>query len=118
MTEELRRFKLRDHIEKKHIDLSKTDSDQEEMLENDILRTNPVITETGETKTLDIRRRAKEHRQVLNINSIQRQEFDKTITVEKNADTGLYTRETTDSTNNTVFSYTRTSLIMNLNQVQ
>ena len=102
MTEELRRFKLRDHIEKKHIDLSKTDSDQEEMLENDILRTNPVITETGETKTLDRGRRVKEHRQILNINSIQRQEFDKTTTVEKNPDTGLYTRETTDSTNNTV----------------
>jgi len=104
MTAELRRHKLREHINKQHITLDSTDPQgEQELLDTDMLKTNPVITDEGKLKDMNYGRRVKEVKTVLNINSIQRQELDtRSNVVEKNPETGLYTREVTDDEGNTV----------------
>ncbi len=100
MTDEVRRFKLRSHIEKNVNDLNaeiRTDTD---ISEEDILKTNPVIDEHGNMKKYNNGRYVKQVKSVVNINSIQRQVFDKTGIVEKNPETGLYTRNVTDDEGN------------------
>lgn len=95
MTSVIQNHKLREHVESKQLTLVDVD-ENEELLDNDILKTNPVITEDGQKKKLDVGRRVEEKRTVININSIQRQQVDRSITLERNSQTGLYTREIID----------------------
>lgn len=101
MTEQLRRFQLRQHVEQKQINMDE-DADliareRENALEGDILKTNPVLNEDMTTKELDHGRYVKEVRTALNINSIQREIYNRGIKIIRNAETGLYTRTVVDS---------------------
>jgi len=71
MTEELRKEKLKEHVTQR---LPETPRG-EKLIEHDILKSNKVITSTGDAKPLANRSNMKEKRTVLNINSNQRNFF-------------------------------------------
>ncbi len=100
MTDDLKRFKYRARVEKKHT--LKTQNQNKNIEDEDLLKTNPVITEDGELKQLNNNRYHKMITTVININSIQRQIFDKSEVVPRNSETGLYTREVEDDEGNVV----------------
>ena len=131
LTEELSKFKFREHVEKKSIILGNDGNDGNDGNHgndgndgncngnnrddggdfNDILKTNPVIDEDGNTKETDSRRYVKITRTVININSIQREIYDTSETLEKNSETGLYTREVVDSDGNQVIQEYTTKIL-------
>uniref|UniRef100_A0A6C0J3Y1 DUF5901 domain-containing protein n=1 Tax=viral metagenome TaxID=1070528 RepID=A0A6C0J3Y1_9ZZZZ len=71
MTEDLRQHKLKSKQEQRLLSVPQDSY----LLDHDTLKTNKVITETGEAKPLLNRGLIKEHRTVLNINSNQRNFF-------------------------------------------
>jgi hypothetical protein len=81
LTEELKRFKLRDHIEKQQMtEEVKSKSKQpipvdDKMFVNDLLNTNRVINEKGEPNPINERTTFKEVRSVYSINSNQRAQY-------------------------------------------
>ena len=97
LTQEQRKFNLRQHVEQKHINLDSTNPDGEAMiLDDDMLLTNPVQEENGKPKVVGAGRRVKEQRTLININSIQRDQVDSNLKIERNPETGLYTRDVID----------------------
>jgi len=94
MTEELRRFALKDKVKRTQIELN-TETEQEDvekLLDQDLLKTNPIFTADGKLKDLDSTRITTEVRTLININSIQREIYDYTVVVERDKYTNLYTR--------------------------
>lgn len=98
MTDQLRRHQLKQHVESQYITLSKDVEADAELLEEDLLKTNPVLTEDGEAKTMGENRRVSEIRSTININSFQRDYYDNSFVLPRNPNTGLYTREVSDET--------------------
>lgn len=101
MTDELRRFQLRQHVDQRQIQVGHEDEselarEQEMALEGDILKTNPVIHEDLTAKQLDHGRYVKEVRTAINVNSIQRDIYNRNTKIIRNAETGLYTRTVVD----------------------
>ena len=114
MTDEIKRFRLREHVEKQKINLESVDPEQEDfLLDSDMLKTNPVMTEDGEAKKLDVNRHVKERITILNINSIQRQEIDRTTVLERNEGTGLYTRNVFDDDGNMTVQFYNVDILNN-----
>lgn len=74
MTAEIRKQKLRDHAQlTQALPEAPTNG---EVLDDDFLKTNPVITDEGELKPLGTRAVLKEKRTVINVDSNQRSFFD------------------------------------------
>jgi hypothetical protein len=97
MTQEIRRFKLRKHIEDNSIYIGGEDPNADDsIIDNDLLKTNPVLDEDDVLRDYNKNRHVKMIRSVVNINSIQREVFDKTDVYPKNPETGLYTRDIID----------------------
>lgn len=100
LTRERRRQILREHVEQSVQKLPEVPEDenvQDYVGFDDILNTNPVVTTDGNIRSdIDHGRRVKEVRTVVNINSIQRDQL-RTETVPRNPNSGLYTREVTNS---------------------
>ena len=94
-TAEIRRHKLREQNEKRGIDLAKESIDMKDLEDEDLLKTNPIIDDDGQLKSIGGNRVVKEVSTVININSIQRVQ-NELIPLEKNEETGLYTKEIID----------------------
>ena len=80
LTDELKRFTLRDHIEKQQLTAKGLNSAlqvpvDDKMFVNDLLNTNRVINEKGEPNPINGRTIFKEVRSVYSINSNQRAQF-------------------------------------------
>jgi len=80
LTDELKRFKLRDHIEKQQIQTQNQNKIavkpvDTKMFVNDLLNTNRVVNEKGEANPINSRTTFKEVRYVYSINSNQRAQF-------------------------------------------
>jgi hypothetical protein len=82
LTDELKRFKLRDHIEKQGLSQSQSQSQSqtstkvdEKMFVNDLLNTNRVVNEKGELNPINTRTTFKEVRYVYSINSNERNQY-------------------------------------------
>lgn len=73
MTEELRQHRLREHQQQQSMTL--TTPREEDLLDTDIMKTNPVLDDDGELKELDRNNRLKEKRTILAIDSTQRNVF-------------------------------------------
>ena len=79
LTDELKRFKLRDHIEKQQTQTQTQTQNKmpvdDKMFVNDLLNTNRVVNEKGEANPINSRTIFKEVRYVYSINSNQRSQF-------------------------------------------
>jgi len=89
MQQELRKFAFRTHIEKKQQLVGATDVNETEVMDEDMMISNPVINTNDTIEGIDNSRFFKEIRTVVNVNSVQRELFQQEL-VPKDPVSGEY----------------------------
>jgi hypothetical protein len=97
-TDEFRRGQLREKIEAdRRVNFDISENEEAQLEDSDLLKTNPVIDDNMKLKNFNVSRYVKERRSFVLLDSIQRAHTDTSHVVPRNSETGLYTREVTDS---------------------